>query len=116
MRQSPEADVSLRHTCEQGDRLHGYGWLAHDGLSFGVQEIRDTDFILTTEFVKRPGGAHGGDWTWRVTAKQQVSRSVPVTSVCPEAKETTLPKCCNLAHSLSLLFIGCISDILNWRC
>ncbi|XP_023654927.1 mannosyl-oligosaccharide glucosidase isoform X2 [Paramormyrops kingsleyae] len=77
MRQSPEVEVSLRHTCEQGDRLHGYGWLAHDGLSFGVQEIRDTDFILTTEFVKRPGGDHGGDWTWRVTAKQQSSAPQP---------------------------------------
>lgn len=73
MRQFSDVDVNLRHTCEQGDRLQGYGWLMHDGLNFGVQEIRDKDFTLTTEFVKRMGGDHGGDWTWRITAKQHVS-------------------------------------------
>lgn len=67
------SDINLRHTCEQGDRLQGYGWLMHDGVTFGVQEIRDNDFTLTTEFVKRMGGDHGGDWTWRITAKQHVS-------------------------------------------
>lgn len=72
MRQFSDMDVNLRHTCEQGDRLQGYGWLMHDGLTFGVQEIRDNDFTLTTEFVKRMGGGHGGDWTWRITAKQHV--------------------------------------------
>ena len=73
MRQFSDMDVNLRHTCEQGDRLQGYGWLMHDGINFGVQEIRDIDFTLTTEFVKRMGGDYGGDWTWRVTAKQHVS-------------------------------------------
>lgn len=73
LRQFSDVDVNLRHTCEQGDRLQGYGWLMHDGKSFGVQEIRDGDFTLTTEFVKRMGGDHGGDWTWRITAKQHVS-------------------------------------------
>lgn len=73
MRQFSDRDVSLRHTCEQGDRLQGYGWLMHDGFTFGVQEVRDKDFTLTTEFVKRMGGDHGGDWTWRITAKQHVS-------------------------------------------
>lgn len=73
MRQFSDMDVNLRHTCEQGDRLQSYGWLMHDGVTFGVQEIRDNDFTLTTEFVKRVGGDHGGDWTWRITAKQHVS-------------------------------------------
>lgn len=73
MRQFSEVDVNLRHTCEQGDRLRGYGWLMHDGINFGVQEIHENDFTLTTEFVKRMGGEHGGDWTWRITAKQHVS-------------------------------------------
>lgn len=75
MRQFSNSDMNLRHTCEQGDHLQGYGWLMHDGLTFGVQEIRDNDFTLTTEFVKRIGGDHGGDWTWRITAKQHVSCS-----------------------------------------
>ncbi|XP_076871767.1 mannosyl-oligosaccharide glucosidase [Brachyhypopomus gauderio] len=82
MRQFSEGDVSLRHTCEQGDHLPSYGWLAHDGHSFGVQEIRDNDFTLTTEFVKRTGGDHGGDWTWRITAKQHSSAPhTPVISL-----------------------------------
>uniref|UniRef100_A0AAQ4QD85 Mannosyl-oligosaccharide glucosidase n=1 Tax=Gasterosteus aculeatus aculeatus TaxID=481459 RepID=A0AAQ4QD85_GASAC len=82
MRQFADMDVNLRHTCEQGDRLQGYGWLMHDGITFGVQEIRDSDFTLTTEFVKRMGGDHGGDWTWRVTAKQHSSApQAPVLSL-----------------------------------
>ncbi|XP_050800860.1 mannosyl-oligosaccharide glucosidase isoform X2 [Gopherus flavomarginatus] len=62
------AEARLRHTCEQSDGLPGYGWLLHDGLHFGVQEIRDHGLTLRTEFVKRLGGEHGGDWSWRVTA------------------------------------------------
>lgn len=82
MRQFSDIDVNLRHTCEQGDRLQGYGWLMHDGITFGVQEIRDNDFTLTTEFVKRMGGDHGGDWTWRITAKQHSSApQAPVLSL-----------------------------------
>ncbi|XP_026216230.1 mannosyl-oligosaccharide glucosidase [Anabas testudineus] len=82
MRQFSDVDVNLRHTCEQGDRLQGYGWLMHDGVNFGVQEIRDNDFTLTTEFVKRIGGDHGGDWTWRITAKQHNSApQAPVISL-----------------------------------
>ncbi|XP_054634277.1 mannosyl-oligosaccharide glucosidase [Dunckerocampus dactyliophorus] len=82
MRQFSDMDVFLRHTCEQKDRLQSYGWLMHDGVTFGVQEIRDKDFTLTTEFVKRMGGDHGGDWTWRVTAKQHSSApKAPVISL-----------------------------------
>lgn len=86
MRQFSNSDMNLRHTCEQGDRLQGYSWLMHDGLTFGVQEMRDNDFTLTTEFVKRIGGDHGGDWTWRITAKQHVSVNgvcCDVLQICP---------------------------------
>lgn len=62
----------LRHTCEQGDGVGPYGWELHDGLSFGRQHIQDGALRLTTEFVKRPGGQHGGDWSWRVTVEPQV--------------------------------------------
>ncbi|CAK9824476.1 Mannosyl-oligosaccharide glucosidase GCS1 [Anthophora retusa] len=63
----------LRHWCDQGDRLDRYAWMEHDGRTFGVQEIVDSSAILTTTFVKRPGGKHGGDWTARiaVTFKNQ---------------------------------------------
>ncbi len=32
---------TLRHTCEHGDGLQRYGWIRHDGTSFGQQEILD---------------------------------------------------------------------------
>lgn len=82
MRQFSDYDMNLRHTCEQDDHLQSYGWLMHDGMTFGVQEIRDNNFILTTEFVKRMGGDNGGDWTWRITAKQHSSAAkAPVISL-----------------------------------
>ncbi|NWS64835.1 MOGS glucosidase, partial [Chunga burmeisteri] len=70
--QQREGGGSLRHTCEQSDGLSRYGWLMHDGENFGTQEIRDEGLILKTEFVKRPGGEHGGDWSWRITARMEV--------------------------------------------
>uniref|UniRef100_A0A493T6G3 Mannosyl-oligosaccharide glucosidase n=1 Tax=Anas platyrhynchos platyrhynchos TaxID=8840 RepID=A0A493T6G3_ANAPP len=69
--QQREAGGGLRHTCEQGDGLASYGWLRHDGDNFGVQELRDRGLLLRTEFVKRHGGEHGGDWSWRVTARPE---------------------------------------------
>ncbi|NXW86913.1 MOGS glucosidase, partial [Alopecoenas beccarii] len=70
--QHGERGGHLRHSCEQSDGLARYGWLMHDGENFGVQEIRDGELVLRTEFVKRPGGEHGGDWSWRVTARTEV--------------------------------------------
>ncbi|XP_053336097.1 mannosyl-oligosaccharide glucosidase-like [Clarias gariepinus] len=70
-------NVNLRHTCEQGDGLSSYGWLMHDGVNFGMQQIRETDFTLTTSFVKRMGGKHGGDWTWRITSRQHSTADHP---------------------------------------
>ncbi|KAM6289128.1 mannosyl-oligosaccharide glucosidase [Aegotheles albertisi] len=61
----------LRHTCEQGGGPGRYGWVMHDGESFGAQEIRDGGLALRTEFVKRAGGEHGGDWSWRISARTE---------------------------------------------
>lgn len=72
---TPGNPPKLRHTCEQGDGVGPYGWEFHDGLSFGRQHISDGALRLTTEFVKRPGGQHGGDWSWRVTVQPQVRAS-----------------------------------------
>lgn len=72
---TPGTPPKLRHTCEQGDGVGPYGWEFHDGLSFGRQYIHDGALRLTTEFVKRPGGHHGGDWSWRVTVEPQVRAS-----------------------------------------
>lgn len=58
---------SFRHWCEQGDKLEKYGWLEHDGKTFGIQEIHDNDIMIKTSYVKKPGGRHGGDWTARIS-------------------------------------------------
>lgn len=57
-----------RHACEQDDKLGGYGWTVYDPRQGGVQVINDTDnnVKLTTEFLKVPGGDHGGSWAARI--------------------------------------------------
>lgn len=88
----------LRHTCEQGDGVGPYGWEFHDGLSFGRQHIQDGAVRLTTEFVKRPGGQHGGDWSWRVTVESQApgTSALPLVSlffyVVTDGKEVLVPE------------------------
>lgn len=59
----------IRHWCDSGDNLKKYGWVQHDGKTFGVQEIYDDAFLIETSFVKIPGGQFGGDWTARVSVK-----------------------------------------------
>lgn len=54
----------------KGDNLLKYGWTSHDGLNFGMQDIAERGFNIKTDFVKRPGGNHGGDWTWRISSRK----------------------------------------------
>lgn len=61
----------IRHWCEEGDNLDRYGWIEHDGRTFGYQEIEDGPFHITTSFIKNPGGNHGGDWTARIGVSTQ---------------------------------------------
>jgi mannosyl-oligosaccharide glucosidase len=61
-----------RHLCNQGDNLKTYGWIEHDGVNFGVQEIVDHNMKLTTSFVKKLGGTKGGDWTSRIEVQPMV--------------------------------------------
>ena len=63
---------SMRHLCEDSDGLLGYSWLKHDGQSFGVQELQEKAYTVKTEFVKKAGGDHGGDWTTRITVTPKV--------------------------------------------
>ncbi|ESO96854.1 hypothetical protein LOTGIDRAFT_214385 [Lottia gigantea] len=65
----------IRHWCNQDDKIQGYGWVAHDGVNFGVQEINEDNFKLNTSFVKRMGGKHGGDWTAKVIVTPKVKLS-----------------------------------------
>ncbi|KAK5829595.1 glycoside hydrolase [Linnemannia elongata] len=61
----------IRHGCEERDGFEKYGWLKHDGRTFGTQELKDTrnNVDLTTEFIKVPGGNHGGSWAVRISGK-----------------------------------------------
>ncbi|KAK0041346.1 mannosyl-oligosaccharide glucosidase [Biomphalaria pfeifferi] len=56
----------LRHWCDQGDRLEGYIWQMHDGKNFGIQQLQERTYTIKTEFLKRSGGDHGGDWSARI--------------------------------------------------
>jgi len=57
-----------RHACEQGDGLDSYTWTQYDPREGGIQEIKDSrnNVKITTEFLKVPGGDHGGSWAARV--------------------------------------------------
>lgn len=63
----------IRHWCDQGDGIPKYGWLKHDGVNFGIQEIEEKTYSLKTSFVKRKGGKHGGDWSARISIQPKVS-------------------------------------------
>ncbi|GAQ91057.1 Reverse transcriptase [Klebsormidium nitens] len=43
-----------RHECEDSDEMSGYGWLRHDGVRFGRQELLDEGYLITTSFMKDP--------------------------------------------------------------
>uniref|UniRef100_T1ISH0 Mannosyl-oligosaccharide glucosidase n=1 Tax=Strigamia maritima TaxID=126957 RepID=T1ISH0_STRMM len=73
--------LPLRHWCEQGDRLLRYGWLEHDITNFGRQEIEETHYRISTDFVKRSGGNHGGDWTTRITFSPKGTKYEPFISL-----------------------------------
>jgi mannosyl-oligosaccharide glucosidase len=62
------AQQNFRHTCEQHEGMAGYGWEEYDARNGGRQVIHDTGnkIDLTIDFVKVPGGQHGGSWAARV--------------------------------------------------
>ncbi|KAI0078991.1 glycoside hydrolase [Panus rudis PR-1116 ss-1] len=57
-----------RHACDQGDGLDSYSWTKYDAREGGVQVIKDSNnnVQLTTEYLKVPGGEHGGSWAARI--------------------------------------------------
>lgn len=60
--------IDFRHTCEQHEGMAGYGWDEYDVRDGGRQTIHDAgnNIDITTEFVKIPGGLHGGNWGVRI--------------------------------------------------
>ncbi|GJE97097.1 glycoside hydrolase family 63 protein [Phanerochaete sordida] len=63
-----QALPKTRHACDQGDNLDSYTWTEFDAREGGVQVIKDSmnNVKLTTEFLKIPGGQHGGSWAARI--------------------------------------------------
>jgi mannosyl-oligosaccharide glucosidase len=61
----------MRHACEQGDGLEGYTWTEHDLRYGGSQFLNDTlnHMQISTEWLKVPGGEHGGSWAARISGK-----------------------------------------------
>ncbi|KAL8782551.1 MAG: hypothetical protein Q9213_005276 [Squamulea squamosa] len=63
-----DVQKNFRHTCEQHEGMAGYGWDQYDVRLGGRQTIHDAGNMIdiTTEFVKIPGGQHGGNWGVRI--------------------------------------------------
>ncbi|KAL2871349.1 mannosyl-oligosaccharide glucosidase [Aspergillus lucknowensis] len=62
------AQDNFRHTCEQNAGMAGYGWDEYDIRKGGRETIHDAgnSIDVTIDFVKVPGGQHGGSWAARV--------------------------------------------------
>ena len=41
-----DGNFNIRHMCEHGDGLQSFGWIKHDGVSFGQQDIVDSGECL----------------------------------------------------------------------
>lgn len=65
----------IRFKCESSEGIFKT-WKKHDGESFGIQEIHDSqsNLILTTEFVKVQKGTKGGDWSVRIKGTSKTNQ------------------------------------------
>ncbi|KAF2267600.1 glycoside hydrolase [Lojkania enalia] len=75
---------NFRHTCEQHE-LDGYGWDEYDVRTGGRQTIHDpaNRVDITTEFIKFPGGQHGGSWGVRI-------KGTPREDASPDLRTTVI--------------------------
>ncbi|KAL1947585.1 hypothetical protein VTO73DRAFT_13309 [Trametes versicolor] len=66
--QDYQSITRIRHACDQGDGLDGYSWTEYDAREGGEQVIKDgvNNVKITTQFLKVPGGEHGGSWAARI--------------------------------------------------
>jgi mannosyl-oligosaccharide glucosidase len=75
----------FRHTCEQNEGMAGYGWDEYDIRKGGRETIHDAgnSLDLTIDFIKVPGGQHGGSWGFRVkgTPREGADPDQPITMI-----------------------------------
>ncbi|KAI0362709.1 glycoside hydrolase [Trametes cingulata] len=66
--QDYQSITRMRHACDQGDGLDSYTWTEYDAREGGEQVIKDgvNNVKITTQFLKVPGGEHGGSWAARI--------------------------------------------------
>ncbi|KAG8811250.1 Processing alpha glucosidase I, partial [Serendipita sp. 400] len=62
---------NIRHDCSQSDNLDAYTWTEHDMRQGGVEIIKDgqNNVEIKIEWIKVPGGMHGGSWAARISGK-----------------------------------------------
>ncbi|EFN57426.1 hypothetical protein CHLNCDRAFT_20925, partial [Chlorella variabilis] len=70
-RQDPLGNI--RHEAQQRDGLAKYGWLQHDGQGYGLQQLWDEQFNITTAWAKHlcPDCGLGGDWGASVSIEER---------------------------------------------
>lgn len=65
--------------------MAGYGWDEYDARNGGRQTIHDQEnhIDITTDFVKIPGGSHGGSWAARIkgTLREDAPQDLKTTVV-----------------------------------
>jgi mannosyl-oligosaccharide glucosidase len=70
--------LQARHDCDENDKIDGYGWKYHDGRSFALQEIRDTqnNYLIETSWLKTgheaSSSSKGSSGSWAVRIKGTV--------------------------------------------
>ncbi|GAB9472186.1 Mannosyl-oligosaccharide glucosidase [Globisporangium polare] len=107
---SQHEDISqLRHACRQEDRLQKYGWLQHDGRSYGLQSIEDqfNRVQLRTHYVRLHGDAIVDGWASRFEVAHL------------EPRDERLRKKHVATTKLSLFFyvdLGCEDESLGHPC
>ncbi|CAM6105240.1 unnamed protein product [Calypogeia fissa] len=83
-----DGSYALRHTCEEGDKLSRYGWLRHDGATYGRQELLDQGLLVSTSFLKSKdeGSGYGGDWAVRIRAEDAAGLNRTTEDMRPQSR------------------------------
>ncbi|KIH63605.1 mannosyl oligosaccharide glucosidase [Ancylostoma duodenale] len=61
----------MRHWCDQGDGLRGYGWYSADGRTFGRQNVTENYGTLSFDWIN-----HGESWTAKIRANVKTRYTV----------------------------------------